>query len=366
MSEDFFVKPLEQSKVKSQIVAKYFFAWAKIIGTRGNCIAYIDLFAGQGYYEDGTESTPLLILKKAISDPKIGQILRSEFNDKNKEFIKALQKAVEQLEGVRNLTHSPKFTNITISREIVQQYAQAKLPPTLFFLDPWGYKGLSLELIRAAIKDWASECLLFFNYDRINRDLQNPLAKNQLNELFGEKRADKLREMTIVMEPYKREETIIQEFCEALKAMGGNYALPFCFLSRKKDKTSHYLIHVTKNKRGYGVMKEIMAGYSEKDEDDVPKYTFDPKLMTQLILNFNRPIRELRKHLLLEFRGQTLKAKDVYDKHQEKTRFIRENYKDALRTLEKDGKIEINPPSSKRRVIKEKVTLADNCIVKFH
>ncbi|GAI24039.1 unnamed protein product, partial [marine sediment metagenome] len=172
MSGDFFVEPLDQSKVKGQIVAKYFDAWANIIITAGRKrkIAYIDLFAGQGYYKDGTESTPLLILKKAIEKTKIGQKLITEFNDQNANYIDSLHKAIEQLEGIENLPNPPKLTNIRISKEIVERYDGKNLLPTLFFLDPWGYKGLSLDLIRVAIKEWASECVLFFNYKRINMD----------------------------------------------------------------------------------------------------------------------------------------------------------------------------------------------------
>jgi len=67
----FFDETREQSIIKGKIVSDYFWAWAKVItptvkksGT--NRIAYIDLFAGPGRYRDGTKSTPLLILEKAI------------------------------------------------------------------------------------------------------------------------------------------------------------------------------------------------------------------------------------------------------------------------------------------------------------
>lgn len=365
MSGDFFAEPLDQSKVKGQIVAKYFYAWAKIVAPQTNSIAYIDLFAGQGYYKDGTESTPLLVLKKAIDDFKIGQKLRSEFNDKNSKFIKDLQKAIEQLRGIESLPRTPQFSNMTVSKEIVNRYAHERLPPTLFFLDPWGYKGLSLDLIRAAIKDWASECLLFFNYNRINMDLHKPLVDKNINELFGKVRADNLRAKTIRMLPYKREEAIIQEFCEALREMGGMYSLPFCFQDRKKERTSHYLIHVAKHKRGYALMKEIMAGYSRKDEDGVPTYTFDPKPTTQLMLNFNRPLRELKEKLVSEFRGQTLKVKAIYDAHQGKTRFLRENYKDALAMLEKENRTQVDIPWKKRPIRNGKRTLGPERFVTF-
>lgn len=366
MSEDFFDVPLDQSKVKGEIVSKYFDAWAHIIKPHANNIAYIDLFAGKGCYEDGTPSTPILVLRKAIQDPEIAHKFVCEFNDQHSDFIKSLTLTVQELEGIEKLANLPKVSNITVSKEIVNRYAGVKqLTPALFFLDPWGYKGLSLDLIKVAIKDWASECLLFFNYNQINRDITNPLVRNIIDELFGKVRAANLRERIKGMTPYEREQTIIQEFCHALKEMKGKYTLPFCFLNRKKDRTSHYLIHVTKNKRGYGVIKEIMAGYSREDEDGVPAYIFDPKPTMQLMLNFNRSLKTLCEQLVADFRGQTIKVKIIYDRHQEKTRFIRKNYKDALCLLEKESKIKVDVSFAKRRFVKGKVTLGDDRVVTF-
>ena len=71
--ESFFQESSEQSIVKATIVAKYFWAWARVVmptaRTHSGKIAYMDLFAGPGRYEDGTKSTPLLVLERAIQDP---------------------------------------------------------------------------------------------------------------------------------------------------------------------------------------------------------------------------------------------------------------------------------------------------------
>jgi three-Cys-motif partner protein len=89
-TESFFDDQREQSLVKSSIVSKYFWAWAKVISsvrdryqTQDKRIAYIDLFAGPGRYEDNTKSTPLLVLEKAITDPKMAERLITFFNDRS-------------------------------------------------------------------------------------------------------------------------------------------------------------------------------------------------------------------------------------------------------------------------------------------
>ena len=79
----FFVESTEQSQVKTAIVAKYFWAWAKVImptaKKHGGKIAYLDLFAGPGRYEDGTKSTPLLIIEQAIQDTNMRSMLVTVF-----------------------------------------------------------------------------------------------------------------------------------------------------------------------------------------------------------------------------------------------------------------------------------------------
>jgi three-Cys-motif partner protein len=85
MTEQFFEESSEQSQVKAAIVSKYFWAWTRVIiphAKRGaGKIAYIDLFAGPGRYEDGTKSTPLLVREKATEDPDLREMLVTIFND---------------------------------------------------------------------------------------------------------------------------------------------------------------------------------------------------------------------------------------------------------------------------------------------
>jgi len=72
--EDFFDGMKEQSHVKVEIVKKYFSAWANVllpsVESRDGKLGYIDLFSGPGKYEDGTKSTPILVIEEAINHPR--------------------------------------------------------------------------------------------------------------------------------------------------------------------------------------------------------------------------------------------------------------------------------------------------------
>ncbi|WP_245911804.1 hypothetical protein [Brunnivagina elsteri] len=60
--------------------------------------------------------------------------------------------------------------------------------------------------------------------------LPNNAVKEHLNALFGEIRANQVREKLQNLKPEERELTIVEAICEALKEMGGKYV--FCIAMR--------------------------------------------------------------------------------------------------------------------------------------
>ena len=77
---------------------------------------------------------------------------------------------------------------------MVKRFEENKLVPTLFFVDPWGYKGMTLRLINSVLKDWGCDCCFFFNYSRVNAGLGNDAVEKHMDALFGSERASSLRQ----------------------------------------------------------------------------------------------------------------------------------------------------------------------------
>ncbi len=365
MGINFFEEQAEQSQVKTAIVTKYFTAWAKVIGgyvgkQEDKRIAYIDLFAGPGRYKDGAQSTPLLILENAIANPYLRENLVTMFNDKDPANSSSLVKAIKELPGIKKLKYEPEVNTDEIGEEIVKLFEQMNLVPTLFFVDPWGYKGLSLRLINSVLKDWACECIFFFNYSRINMGLANPIVQEHMDALFGKKRGKALRKKLEPLLPHDRELTIVEEICEALIEMGGEFTLPFGFKNASGTRTKHHLIFVSKHPLGYKIMKSVMANESSSTEQGVPTFEYSPASKRQpLLFELARPLDELGDMLLDEFADETATMAQIYDRHNYGRRYIEKNYKDVLTQLEIAGKITGDPPHDKRRKIKGKPTCAD-------
>lgn len=365
-NESFFDESTEQSRVKATVVRDYFWAWARVIlptvKKRGGRIAYIDLFAGKGRYNDGTKSTPLLVLETAIADSDMRQHLVTLFNDADKENADALKREMDSLPGINWLTYKPQVAAEEVGDKIVAMFEQMKLVPTFFFVDPWGYKGLSLGLINSVLKNWGCDCVFFFNYNRISMGLGNSAVEEHMNVLFGDERADKLRARVTGLPSHEREAAIVEGLIEALRELGAEFVLPFCFKDERGTRTSHHLVFATKHPRGYRIMKEIMAKHSSEKHQGVASFGYCPaSTIHPLLFELNRPLDDLEGLLLDEFAGQTLSTQDVYDRHNVGRPYTMTNYKAVLLKMEERGLIKADRPGKKRR----KGTFPEDILVTF-
>ena len=157
-----------------------------------------------------------------------------------------------------------------------------------------------------------------------------------------------------------------------LKAMGQkNYANgfqvtlhPHALEIPLKWKIPH-MIFVSKNFRGYDIMKEIMAKESSRAEQGVPSFEYSPAdfLPKQsLLFQLSRPLEDLQDTLLEAYAGRTLPMRAIYENHSVDTPYIASNYKEALKNLENDGKITARKSDGSKR---RKGTFADDVLAIF-
>ncbi len=355
-SSKFFDETREQSIVKATIVDKYFGAWSKIISSTqkrytdfDQTLGYVDLFAGPGRYKDGAISTPLKILNTAIENQDLHDRLVTVFNDKDEDHVRTLSQAVEALDNISRLKHPPAIWNEEVGENIAAQFEKMNTIPVLAFIDPWGYKGLSLRLVNAFLKDWGCDCIFFFNYARINAGLSNHLVRNHMEALFGEKTQSLIESLTH-RSPPEREALIIEALARSLKSYGHRFVLPFCFKNETGKRTTHHLIFVTKHFKGYEVMKDIMAKESSSEHQGVPSFEYMPSecLSQGILFDLNRPLDKLKELLLNDFSGQIIKMEDLYKIHSVDKPFLSRHYKTALKELEGDSHIKTTGRKSNR------------------
>jgi three-Cys-motif partner protein len=372
VADNFFDEQGEQSQIKAEIVSKYFWSWAKVIigaqkknphRSEGR-VAYIDLFAGPGRYRDGALSTPAMIIEGALKDADFCERLVAIFNDKDEDNSKSLEECLKNLPGIEKMKHQPKVYTGEVGEEIVAKFEKMQLVPTFFFIDPFGYKGLSLRLVNSVLRNWGCDCVFFFNYNRISMGLGNEAVEQHMDSLFGKQRADALRTRFAMQQisSGEREAFIVEEMCQALKEMGGQFVLPFRFRNEKGTRTTHHLFFVTKHFRGYEIMKDIMANCSSAREQGVATFEYSPADERQPSLyELLRPLDELEGMLLKDFAGRTLGIRDIYETHSVGKPFVLKNYREVLCRLEQDKKITVSPPCPPRR----RGTLAEHAKISF-
>jgi three-Cys-motif partner protein len=347
---EFFDTPTVASVKKHHIVSKYVAGWANIVlpkaKAREGKIMYVDLFCGPGQYEDGTASIPLLILEHTINTPTLCENLQTVFNDKNKDYITALEARIAQLPGIERLRHKPKFRNRTIGHDIIPSIKRINVP-TLFFADPFGYQGVSIDLIEAALSHWGSDFLFFFNYNRINMNLGSDVMNEPINEFFSAERAEQLRATIARLGPAQREQAILKAMMDAIKGLGAR-AEKFTYRSETGTRTTHHLVCVSKHQQGIALFKEISAKESTRFDDNVPSLDYNPGTDPAQGLLFS-PLAQLEDELVTTFAGKILTTDEIYHEHHNGRPYVIKNYRQALLHLEETGAVQIDPPRAIRR-----------------
>ncbi len=344
----FFSDQTEQSLTKARIVSSYFTAWSRVI-KKWDCskMAYIDLFCGPGRYADNKPSAPLQIIQSTLNDPALTKKMMFLFNDYDPKNITTLRREISALDAEGKLNNISYFSK-TVDVDTHKQLIIPKSVPVLSFVDPFGYKGLTRDLINKLIANSGSDCIFFFNYNRINMALSsNTKFDEHLIGIFGDARMKRLKSELASLTPSQREPVVINSLIEALLEEKGNYILPFKFYSSEMLRTSHFIVFVTKNPIACSIMKQIMYSNSAKDKDGVATFSFEdsrnfPDEFRQLCL-FDGPIKVLEQTILSKYRGQAVNVLQLCNEVDcdFTNQFVGKNVKDVLRSLELRGQLEV-------------------------
>lgn len=367
----FFVDQSEQSTVKAHIVSSYFSAWSRVIQKWNTPMAYIDLFCGPGKYENDKPSAPLLVVQNTLANPALLNRMNFVFNDKDPNNISMLKQAISQIDENSKLKARVQYYNETVEQDFYNRLNIPANMPVLSFVDPFGYKGLTMNLINRLINNSGSDCIFFFNYNRINMALSsNTKFDEHLKSLFGDTRTAELKKRLAHQPPEQREPIVLNALIEALRENKSNYVLPFKFYSTEMLRTSHFIIFVTKHPVACKIMKQIMYSNSAKDSDDVATFSFEDSRnfgvgFEQLTI-FDRPIQSLRGDILRKYAGKAISVGSICNEIDcdFSSHFVSKNVKDVLKQLELEGKISV-VGGRKQKYRSGKLNMPDGAVIQF-
>lgn len=383
-TSNFFEKQTLSSRVKASIVAEYFPSYAKIISSKHvpRRIGYYDLFAGPGKYDDGNPSTPILLARNCVKDSYLRERVWMVFNDK--EYKEALEQNFTQEFPTGTFTQKVYFRDQEVGTcqgintfLVTDTMENGKNEcPAVLFIDPFGYKNIDTSIIAKFLSFWGNEAFIFINTKRINPAFENDKFDLILRELFPcsyeETKANIRLKRTVAERLQYIIDSLGREYQKLVPIKGREqvYYTAFKFQEEDSVTTSHYILHITKSRRGFDLIKQIYTDFANVGTifDGVNTYTFDPKLGSQnssldLFDTKSENIDVLKETLYSTFKDQTLTAIEIFESHQIKTLYSRNHYTEALRRLVNEGRVTSWYTDGKQH--KVSVLLNENCHVKF-
>jgi three-Cys-motif partner protein len=375
-NNDFFARQTPSSRIKANIVAEYFPKYCKIINKKKQeRIAYVDLYAGPGKYNDNNPSTPLLIGKACAEDQELKQLVHLCFNDNT--YIDELRSNFYEAFPDNTFKFEPRFAAKTVGDDeditnyLMRKRGKPNRTPTLLFVDPFGYKSINTNALANFLNGWGNEIFLFLNIKRIQAALDNNKFDDLMESLFpttvSSLRVDRKYKASV----HERLTLIVNNLFDEFQKTTSDklYHCRFKFKEEDSVGTSHYIIHFTKHHRGYDLVKQIYYEFDnigaslERDGN----YTFDAKKLdipAGYTLEFeDSNVEALSRLLLNTYKGKIISAEALFEEHQRQSNFAGPHYLTTLRKMADEGLIEAKFTDGKNH--KKSVLLIKDCNLIF-
>jgi hypothetical protein len=216
--------------------------------------------------------------------------------------------------------------------------APGEWPPTLFFIDPIGITGVPFAVVRGLLRLPRTEVMFTFMVQAARRFLDLPHLQPGLVSLFGTEECLKIRDELGLLGLYMQ---------QLKQSSAAQWVWPFRVMETRRRETLYYLIHASNHFLAFKIMKGIMWAAGAPGE-----FAFlgpdDQAAREQLALFPDEWLEPFKDWLLETFARRTLTfeeaMRETYDKHN----LIEKHYRQAVLSLEHDGKVTINRLGEKR------------------
>jgi len=341
----FFQRPTKRSLSKARIVSKYFDAWCGVLHDTKR-LAYRDLYSGRGQYIEGSvPSTPMQICNVLQSRPETAAKMALYFNEESKELAADLEQLVTGHPVYGHLKTKPIFTSHSWNDNQGALGGIRPTCPTLAFLDPFGYDGLSLNEIGNFIQPFGCDCIFLLNTGRLIGAIENPAAENPIEFLFGGQRLPGIRKAVGQLRGRAREEELVRQTRQALKSLGSSDPPPFRFESDVSGRTSYHLFLVSKAPKAGSIWKEVLAKEGTKVGRLVTLEQRNNPDQESLV--FMDLLDELMDSLDNKFAGQTRHRLEINQTIAEaSSNWTLSDVRKALLQMERDGRVFIERPDT--------------------
>jgi three-Cys-motif partner protein len=374
----------EQTRIKHEIVQKYLPAFYNILKGTNKNLLYIDAFAGRGTYRDEASGddypgSPLRALDVIAGNKALREKVGTIFIESDAVNFAQLKPCIENYYENHKDMREPqvvrgRFEDVVGGLLDELEEKRKSIAPTFLFVDPCGIAGANLRTIERLMKAESCEVFVFFNIDGARRVAGLEKVSQTLVSLFGSaQEADEVVEMVRSSgAPNESEKILIGKYRDALrKHLNVEYITAFRIEAENRQTASHYLVHATKHRLGFKIMKDIMwpLGVTPEGKGGLQMLQAGDLGIYDLFMTDWGKVRDtILDELASGSRTVGQLCDDLACRPEDMVAATA--YKEALKELESENKIVVldkagkKPcPANERRKRKGKVTLADDYFV---
>lgn len=276
MRHEHFKEVREWSERKHELVVNYLKGFARIVGgsTRG-VVYYVDGFAGPGIYGDGAQGSPVRAAEYAQTLVGRHYQLRCINVEADQQCFSNLEKNTAAY-GTLVTNHCGTFADHV--DEILEGVGDR---PTIFFLDPFGLKGIGWRYLEPILRrPHITEILMRINPQDIARlagfadsEAQGAAGKRQiLTDLYGFTDSGRWVQVWRGAGTDGLVELYLERLRDAMdRDRAGSYVYRYA-IKTIGGRLKYYLVFATRHPKGAILMSNIIWGRERCYESDVKEY----------------------------------------------------------------------------------------------
>ena len=331
------------TRAKHQLLRGYLDAWVPILGqSQYKRLLFVDGFAGPGVYSKGEPGSPIVALEaiaeSAVSSSSCDFVLL--FVEEDTARAKSLELEIAKFRSAHR-----ELSNVTthvIAGEFADVAAQllesldengAQLAPTLAMIDPFGFSGVPMALIKDLLR--FPSCEIFFNLmlNHINWHVETDSVSEHMQALFG---TDEFRDVPPAGDP-RRQPFLIELYAGQLEKEAGFRHVSHFQLINEAGRPN-VILHGTRHIKGLEVMRRAMW---ELDPSQGVRFDARDDPNVGSLFDLEVDTAELQTLIHEKFGGQSVPITTVHDFVLTDTRFdpTRHLKVKTLKVMEKNGLI---------------------------
>lgn len=344
------VWPLEpHTAAKHSILRRYLQGYyPKMASTRGR-IVFVDGFAGPGEYEGGEPGSPVIALESLITHRHFPRMPGCEFiflfiEENLSRFAMLRDKLAERQHPPNVKVRVGHGTFEEHMGRVLDSLGEKQMAPAFVMVDPFGVKGLPLDLLRRLASFPKTELLVTFIYESMSRFLSSDKFEPPLDALFGTR---EWRDAARLAPPSKRK-FLSDLYANQLRGIGMEYVRLF-EMRDARNRTEYFLAFATHSLEGLRVMKDAM--WKVDQAGGVAFSDFTAPSREQATLFEAKPnYAQLRDLMLGHFAGQQrVPIENINAFVLVETAFRETDGRDVLRDAEKEGAVKVKRPDRRRK-----------------